>query len=296
MRFVISGASGYLGRMLRSDLARSGHDVTRLVRVPPRSPDESRWDPSAGVVDPDVLAAADVVVNLSGANIGRPWTPSYKRVLMSSRVDTTGTLARALAALPAPPLYVSQSAVGYYGDAGDRELDESSPAGSTYAAEMARAWEAATTPAAEAGVRVVLLRTGVVLEAESTAFRLMALPFRLGLGGRFGSGEQYFGSIGLADWLGALRFLVDLPDAAGAYNLTLPVPPTNAEVTAAFGALLHRPTFLTVPGGLVRLGVGDLADELLGSRRIVPRRLLDAGYEFGAPDITAAIAAALDKR
>lgn len=296
MRFVISGASGYLGRMLRSDLARSGHDVTRLVRVPPRSPDESRWDPSSGIVDREVLASADVVVNLSGANIGRPWTPSYKRVLMSSRVDTTGTLARALAALPTPPLFVSQSAVGYYGDAGDRELDESSPAGSTFAAEMARAWEAATAPAAEAGVRVILLRTGVVLDADSTAFRLMALPFRLGLGGRFGSGEQYFGSIGLADWLGAVRFLLDLPGASGAYNLTLPVPPTNAEVTAAFGTLLHRPTFATVPGALVRLGVGDLSDELLGSRRIVPRRLLDAGYEFSAPDITAAIAAALNQR
>jgi uncharacterized protein (TIGR01777 family) len=282
--------------MLRAELARSGHEVVRLVRVPPRSPDESRWDPSGGIVDREVLAAADVVVNLSGANIGRPWTPSYKRVLMSSRVDTTGTLARALAAIERPPLFVSQSAVGYYGDAGSRELDESAPAGSTYAARMAEAWEAATGPAAEAGVRVVLLRTGVVLDSGSTAFKLMALPFRLGLGGRFGSGEQYFGSIGLADWLGAVRFLVDRPDAAGAYNLTLPNPPTNAEVTAAFGALLRRPTFLTVPGGLVRLGVGDLSDELLGSRRVVPRRLLDAGYEFAAPDITAAIAAALNRR
>jgi uncharacterized protein (TIGR01777 family) len=295
VRFVISGASGYLGRMLRADLARDGHEVVRLVRVPPRSPDESRWDPSAGVVDREVLAGADVVVNVSGANIGRPWTPSYKRVLLSSRVDTMGTLARALATLERPPLFVSQSAVGYYGDAGDRELDESAPAGSTYAARMAAAWEAAAAPAVEAGVRVVVLRTGVVLGRSAIAFQALALPFRLGLGGRFGSGSQYFASVGLADWLGAVRFLIARPDAEGAYNVTLPTPPTNAEVTAAFGALLRRPTFLTVPGLPVRLAVGDLADELLGSRRVLPRRLLDAGYEFIAPDVTSAIRAALGR-
>lgn len=294
MSFVITGASGYLGQALCADLHAHGHHVSRLVRRPPLSAAECRWDPARGVVDRDVLAAADVIVNLSGASVGRPWTSGYKRTLRSSRLEPTSTLARALAAMESPPLFVSQSAVGYYGGRnGALELDESCPAGDEFVAVMASDWEAATDPAEAAGVRVIRLRTGVVLGREAPAFRAMTLPFQFGIGGRLGSGEQYFGGITLTDWLAAVRFLVQRPAANGPYNLTLPVAPTNAELTAALGAALHRPTLLSAPAALLRVGLGDLADELLGSHRTVPRRLLDAGFSFTSPNIESAVADAL---
>lgn len=287
MHWVIAGASGFLGTALVGDLERDGHDVTRLVRRAPRGPGESRWDPVSGEVDADVLRRADVVVNLAGANIGRlPWTASYRRTLRDSRISSTRTLAAALAGLADPPVFVAQSAIGWYGrDRGAEWLDEDSDAGSGFLADLVRDWEAATSAAEQANVRVVRLRTGLVLDRGGGALRLIALPFQFGLGARLGSGRQYMGVIGLPDWLAAVRHLATEPSCAGAYNLVLPEPPTNEEFTRRLAAALRRPAFLRVPGPVLRLALGEFSWELLGSRRLRPRRLLDSGFTFRSPTL-----------
>lgn len=301
MHYVIAGGSGFLGRALRAALARDGHSVTRLVRRPApieaARADESPWDPRTGDVDHQVLAEADVVVNLCGTTIGRPhWTASYRRGLHDSRVASTRSLATALARIDEPPAFLAQSAVGYYGeDRGAEILDEDSSPGRGFLADLVAAWEAAAEPAHEAGVRVCHLRTGLVLDRAGGTFPLQALPFRFGMGGRVGSGRQYFPAIGLADWVAAALFLGSAPTARGVFNLTAPEPATNAELTAELGRLLHRPTPLPLPAPMLRLALGGLAAELLGSRRIVPRRLLEAGFTFQTPDISSTLAAALGR-
>ncbi|WP_020573295.1 TIGR01777 family oxidoreductase [Actinopolymorpha alba] len=297
MRYVIAGASGFLGRALRAQLARDGHEVTRLVRSEPRTPHESYWNPARGEVDDGVLSHADVVVNLAGASIGRiPWTSSYRETLRQSRIGTTLTLARALAGLDDPPAFIAQSATGYYGkERGTEEIDEYSPPGEGFLADLARDWENSTAPAEDAGVRVVRLRTGLVLDVSGGAFPLMALPFRFGLGGRLGSGRQFVGMVSLPDWVAAATFVAGQADARGPYNVSLPEPTTNAELTAAIGAVLHRPTLLPAPAFALRLMLNGLADELLGSVRVLPRRLLEAGFTFGSPDVTSLVTTALHK-
>ncbi|GAA2757213.1 TIGR01777 family oxidoreductase [Actinopolymorpha rutila] len=298
MRFVLAGGSGFLGQALRTRLTGEGHEVTQLVRRPPQAADQRRWDPDRGQVDAEVLAGADAVVNLAGANLGRvPWTSSYRQTIRTSRLGTTSTLARALAELPDPPVFVSGSATGYYGkDRGDLLLDEDSPAGDGFLAELCRDWEAATDPADRAGVRVVHLRTSPVLDRSGGVFKLMERQFRLGAGGRLGSGRQYLPMIALDDWLSAVQFLVDRADARGPYNLTIPEPATNAEFTKALGAALHRPTLLPVPAVALRTALGEFSAEMLGSVRLMPRRLLDAGFTFAAPDVTALVDSALHRR
>ncbi|HEY8455300.1 MAG TPA: TIGR01777 family oxidoreductase [Actinopolymorphaceae bacterium] len=295
MRWVLAGASGFLGKALHAELGRLGHDVVRLVRRPPESPHESAWNPVRGEVDPGVLGEADVVVNLAGANIGRvPWTASYRHTIRASRVTTTRTLARALADLENPPTFIAQSAIRYYGvGRGDELLTEDSGPGEGFLASVVQEWEAATEPAERAGVRVVRLRTGVVLDSSGGAFPLLVLPFRFGLGGQLGSGRQYMGMISLVDWLAAVRFVAEREDCRGPYNLTLPEPPTNAEFTKALGAALHRPTVARVPAFVLRTLLGGFSAELLDSVRIVPRRLLDAGFRFTAPDVESLVATAL---
>lgn len=297
MRYVLAGASGFLGRALHADLAGAGHDVIRLVRRSPQSPHESRWDPAHDQVDPGVLADADAVVNLAGASIGRiPWTAAYRQTLRESRVTTTRTLANAMASVPEPPVFVAQSAIRYYGEGrGDEVLTEESLPGRGFLAGVVREWEDATAPAERAGVRVVRLRTGVVLDRSGGAFPLMTTPFRLGLGGRLGSGQQYMGMVTLSDWLSAVRFVVERAHCQGPYNLTLPEPPTNVEFTEALGAALKRPTPVPVPAFVLRTVLGGFSIELLDSLRILPNRLLEAGFRFSAPDVTRAVAAALHR-
>lgn len=294
MRWVIAGSSGFLGQALAGDLGRHGHQVVRLVRREPSGPGQSRWDPALGLLDKQVLADADVVVNLAGANVGRvPWTASYKREIRESRTSTTGTLATALTELArrgpattAAPVFVSMSAIGYYGkDRPVGAIDEHTAPGGGFLAETVRMWEECTRPAEQAGVRVVRLRTGVVLGHGGGVYPLMSFPFRFGLGARLGSGRQYMGMIGLDDFLAAVRFLAERADCAGPYNLTLPHPPTNAEFTRALGRSLHRPAVLGVPAAVLRTVLGGFADELLGSAKIFPRRLLQAGFRFETPDV-----------
>ncbi len=294
MRYVVAGASGFLGTALTGDLARDGHDVVRLVRREAGQPGEHRWDPYAGELDPAVLADADVVVNLAGATIGRPWTPSYKKVIRESRVRTTATLAGAVAATSNPPALLVQSGIGGYGnDRGDELLDEESELGSGFLADVVRLWEGAAAPAVEAGARVCYLRTGVVLDPGALAFKLISLPFRLGLGGRLGSGRQYFPVLSLTDWLRALRFVAEHNELSGPVNLCLPEPATNTEFAKALASALHRPALLPVPGFAIKAATGDLAWEVLGSTRAMPARLLHEGFEFKHPTVASAVTSAV---
>ena len=290
MRLAVAGASGFLGSALVPVLRADGHQVLRLVRREPRDPDEVRWDPGTGRLDLDALTGLDGAINLAGAPIGaRRWTPEYKQVIRDSRVDTTAALATALAGLdPAPRVLLAGSAAGYYGDTGTVPVDESAPAGVTFLAGVARDTEAATAPAVAAGVRVAFLRTGIVLHPGGGSLARVFPLLRLGLGGSLGSGRQYWSWISLPDELRAIRFLLTADGLAGPVNLTAPHPVPNREVIAAFGRALHRPTVLRVPAGVLRATLGELAGEALQSQRVLPRRLLDAGFTFDHSDIASA--------
>lgn len=295
MRVAISGAGGLIGSALARDLRADGIEVVRLVRRDARSADEIGWDPQAGgSLDPASLRGLDAVVHLSGAPIaeGR-WTPVRKALLRASRIDSTATLAAAMvAAETGPDVLLCGSAIGYYGDTGDRLADESAPPGDGFLAGLVRDWEAATTPAADAGIRVVSLRSGVVLARGGMLGRLLP-PFRLGLGAKVGSGRQYFSWISLADEVGAIRFLLDRAELSGPVNLTAPQPVTNAQFTRALAQALHRPAMLTLPSGVLRVALGEVAGELLASARVVPAKLEAAGFTFRHPDIASALAAVL---
>jgi uncharacterized protein (TIGR01777 family) len=281
VKVVLTGASGPLGQALVRSFREDGHGVTRLVRRVPSAPDEARWDPQGGTVDRGAVDGADLVVHLAGETPGsRLWTAGHARDVMESRVLGTGTIARAVADAGIPRL-LSASGTGYYGNPGDRELDESAPAGTGFMAEVARRWEESTQPARDGGARVVPMRTGVVVTAKGGAFGRRLLPiFRFGIGGRIGSGRQWFSWIALQDYVRAVRFLVERDDITGPVNVCAPEPLTNADMTAAMGRVLHRPTLAVAPSFGVRWVFGDFGKDLLGGQRVVPRRLLDAGFEF----------------
>ncbi len=294
MKVVLTGASGLLGPALASSFRSDGHEVLRLVRRPPSAPDQARWDPVGGTVDAGALRGADLVVHLAGAGIGdQPWTPSHRRAVLDSRVDGTTTIARAVADHGVATL-LSMSGIAYYGNPGDQVLDESSPAGDTYLAEVARRWEETTAPAAESGARVVTMRTGVVVSAKGGAFGRRLLPlFRFGLGGRLGSGDQWFSWVALTDYVRAVRFLGEHAGIDGAVNVTSPEPLTNADLTSAMSRVLHRPALLRAPGFGLRLVFREFGDDLLHGQRVVPRRLLDAGFTFTHTAFEPALRAAL---
>jgi len=297
MRVVVSAASGLIGSALAADLAGAGAEVVRLVRRPPQTPAELRWDPRepGGGLDPGALGDADAVVHLSGAPIAsRRWTPARKALLRSSRIGSTAALARALAAAdPRPGVLLCASAIGYYGQTGGREVDETAPPGTGFLAELVRDWEAAAEPARTAGIRVVSFRSGVVLAASGGMLGRLLPPFRLGLGARIGSGQQYLSWISVTDEVRAIRFLLDDKHAAGAFNLTAPFPVTNAQFTNALAGTLGRPAALTLPSAVLRAALGEVASELLGSARVLPARLEAAGFGFTHADIGTALGALL---
>ncbi|MFB9236179.1 TIGR01777 family oxidoreductase [Plantactinospora siamensis] len=297
MRIVLAGASGFLGRSLVDRLAADGHQLTWLVRRPPAGADQVQWNPSAGALDPAVLAGADAVINLAGAGVGdKRWTDAYKRVIRSSRVDSTGTIARTIAGLPPadrPAALLNSSAVGWYGDTGDTEVTEEAPAGDGFLADVCRVWEAATRPAEDAGVRVVRLRTGLPLDRDGGLLKPQLLPFRLGAGARLGNGRQWMPWISLPDWLSAVLFLLDRSDLAGPVNVVGPAPVTNAEFTRELGAALHRPALLMLPGVALRIALGEFAGEALRSQRVLPGALRRAGFEWAHPDLPSALRAVL---
>ncbi|MEU0811499.1 TIGR01777 family oxidoreductase [Streptomyces sp. NPDC005970] len=298
MRIAITGSSGLIGTALVRSLRADGHEVVRLVRRPPRAADEVRWEPKRQWVDTEGLAGCAAVVHLAGAGIGdRRWTDAYKKELRDSRVLGTAAIAEAAASLDTPPrVLVSGSAIGIYGDTGERAVDESAPPGEGFLAGLCQEWEEAAGAAQDAGVRTVFARTGLVVAGEGGAWGRLFPLFRLGLGGRMGSGRQYWSFIALDDHIAALRHILTTEGLAGPVNLTAPEPVTNREVTAAMGRVLGRPTLLSVPAPALRLALGELSSDVLGSVRAVPRRLLDSGFTFAHPGIEEALRAALAAR
>ncbi|HEV2088771.1 MAG TPA: TIGR01777 family oxidoreductase [Cryptosporangiaceae bacterium] len=292
MRVAVTGASGVIGSALVPALRNDGYDVLRLVRGVPTAPDERRWEPAVRLLDPAVLSDVDAVVHLAGAGVAdRRWTDDYKRTIRDSRVDGTLTVAEALArATPRPRVLLSASAVGYYGDRGDDVVDESAPPGEGFLPEVCQEWEAATAPAADAGVRVVLMRTGLVCSPRGGLLDRMVPLFKLGLGGKLGSGRQYQPWISLRDEVDAIRFLLVSPEISGPANLTGPVPVTNAEFTRALAEVLHRPAVLPVPRLALRTVLGPFADEgVLAGQRAVPAVLSAHGFAFTDPDVRSAL-------
>jgi uncharacterized protein (TIGR01777 family) len=290
MRIVVAGASGYLGRPLVKALRAHGHQITRLVRRPPGSSDETRWDPDRGELDPSVVDGTDAVINLCGVGVeDKRWTPTYKQLLVSSRVRPTTTLAGALARSDnGPKVLLNASAVGFYGDRGDEELTEESPAGTGFFPELVGRWEAATAPAEAAGVRVAHLRTGLVLGPGGGLLGPMVPLFRLGLGGRLASGRQWMPWISLADEVGAIEYLLEAP-VSGPVNLAGPAPVRNTEFARTLGAILRRPVLVPAPRFGLRLVLGGFANEALASLRVRDAVLRTAGYRYTHGDLESAL-------
>ena len=298
---VISGGTGLIGSALARSLAADGHRVARLARPESKATTGTTiaWDPQAGTIDAAALEGADAVVNLAGAGIGdKKWTPARKQEVLDSRLRATGLLARTVAGLADPPaVFVSGSAVGYYGNRGDERLTEDSAPGDDFLAEVCTQWEDAARPAAEAGLRVAWVRTGLVLDAHGGVLHRLLLPFRLGLGGRTGSGTQYRSWISLADEVSAIRRVIDDPSLGGPVDVTAPNPVTDAEFATTLARVLHRPAKLPTPTlPLKVIYGGELVQHLLlDGQRVFPEKLLASGFTFAHPDLETALRAVLGK-
>jgi uncharacterized protein len=297
MRIAVTGSSGLIGTALVAALRAEGHQVIRLVRAAPTGGDTIAWDPLAdgGGLDPRSLDGVAAVVHLAGAGVAdRRWTDTYKAEIRDSRVTGTRALVSALTAMATPPgVLLSGSAIGWYGDTGGREVDESSPAGTGFLADVVADWEAAAAAATQAGVRVVTMRTGLVLASSGGVLARLLPLFRLGLGAKLGPGTQVISWVGLSEMVAIIRFLLTHGEVSGPVNVTTPNPVTNQEFTAALAAAVHRPAVLAVPVPVLRAAIGGASSELLSSARVLPRRLLTAGYEYRHPAIAGALAAEL---
>jgi uncharacterized protein (TIGR01777 family) len=295
MRIVLAGASGFLGRPLTESLRQEGHSLTALTRRPRGDAlvHEIAWQPD-GTAGPwaEALDDADAVVNLAGESIAaRRWSPERKEALTSSRVLSTRSLVAACTrARRPPPVLISASAVGYYGPRGDEIVTEADPAGRDFLARLSTAWEQEAVAAEASGTRVVLLRTGLVLERDGGALASMLWPFRLGVGGPLGYGRQYWSWIHRADWIALVGFLLAHPSVSGPINATAPTPVTNAAFTRALARALRRPALLTAPAFALRLAMGELADGLLlAGQRVIPERALALGFQFAYRDLESAL-------
>jgi len=285
MRVAITGASGLIGTALAARLKSEGHDVRPLKRGA-----AADWDPATGWIRPGALEGIDAVVHLAGESIGKGrWSPKRKQELRSSRIDSTRLLVSEISKMASPPVFVAASAIGYYGNREDEVIDETSARGEGFLADLVRDWEAESLKAEDAGARTVLLRFGVILAKEGGALPQMMLPFKFGAGGRLGSGRQWFSWVALEDAVSILiRSLTT--DMSGVYNVTAPEPVTNRELTKALSKVLKRPAIVPVPPFALRLVLGESADELLlAGQRVLPRRLLDAGYSFRQTEISTAL-------
>jgi uncharacterized protein (TIGR01777 family) len=298
MKILVTGSSGLIGSALVAELGRRGHDVLAAVRRDPRSASEVRWDPAAGTIDTAALAGVEAVVHLAGAGIGdRRWTDAYKREILESRTKGTRTIAEAIAAMPVKPrVFLSGSAIGFYGDRGNETVDETSAHGDGFLADVVRDWEAAAAPAVDAGIRTVYLRTGIVLTPRGGALKKQLPLFKLGLGGRFGNGRQWQSWISLDDEIAAILHLLD-SSLAGPVNLVAPNPVTNAGFTSVLARVLRRPALLPIPsfGPALLLG-GELADALLYTgQRVEPAALERDGFRFTHPELDGALRAMLGR-
>ncbi len=289
-RILVSGASGPIGAALVPSLKATGATVTRLVRKAVNGPDQVMWDP-AHALSPDSVTGFDAVVHLAGESIVGRWTAAKKRRILESRVQGTGHLAESVAKASQPPrVFISASAVGFYGNRGDEILREDSPSGEGFAAEICRQWEGAAQPAARAGIRTAQMRIGVVMSADGGALPKMLTPFRLGLGGRLGDGRQWWTWVSARDVAGAIQHVLNHESLSGPINTVAPNPVTNAEFTRILASVLKRPAIFPMPAFAVRLIFGEMGEELfLGSQRVEPARLLASGYRFQHPDLKSAL-------
>ena len=295
MKLVLTGASGLIGPALRSSLLADGHSVRTLVRHETGKADEDQWDPTQGLMDPDVLEGVDVVVCLSGAGVGdHRWTDSYKQTIVSSRVDSVGTVVRTMVGSGSTAKLVSASAVGYYGDTGDAVVDEQTPAGKGFLADVCVKWEGAAEPAQSAGIPVSFLRTGLVLAKNGGLLKRLVPLVKAGIGGKLGSGRQYMPWISLADEIAAIRFVID-HDLPGPVNLTGPAPARNVDLTKALGSALNRPTIFPVPAVGARIVLGEFAGDVLTGQKALPAKLQGAGFEFAHTTVETAIRAELGR-
>ena len=295
LRVAITGATGMIGSMLQPALAAGGHQVIRIVRRAPAA-GEIRWDPEGRGLDPASLAGVDAVVHLAGENIGVRWTAGRKRAIVESRTRGTRLLVDAMTKAPdGPRTLVSASAIGFYGERGEEEVTEVSPPGTGFLPEVCIAWEANAMAAADAGVRVVTIRTGLVLTKAGGVLQRMLLPFRLGLGGRLGDGQQWMSWVSSDDLIGVYRHALE-GDMRGPLNAVAPAAVRNREFTAALGRALHRPAVLVVPKTALRLAFGEMADAaILASTHVLPAALERTGYRFLHPDLDRALAHELGK-
>jgi uncharacterized protein (TIGR01777 family) len=295
---LVSGASGLIGAALVEALRAQNSKVRRLVRRAASRADEVSWYPERGEIDPRAMDGVTAVVNLAGENLSQRWTTSARRLIRDSRVQSTTLLARAIAhANPRPRVLVSASAMGIYGTHRDDPVDESGSLADDFLASVCKEWEASTAPASDAGVRVALSRTGLVIARDGGVLARLLLPFRLGLGGRLGSGRQWMSWVALTDVVGALRFMIEAETLAGPVNVVAPKPVTNAEFTDTLGRVLGRPTFTVVPAFALELALGQMAtDTALASQRIVPRRLTESGFQFALPTLESALRRELSSR
>ncbi len=299
MKILITGASGLIGKALQASFAEKGCEMLLASRQEAKDDRHIRWSMDTGFADEDLprLEGFDAFIHLAGESIGGGlrWSDEKKKAIRDSRVFGTRTMIEALARIDKKPkVFISGSAIGFYGDRGDQEMTEASPAGDTFLAEVCREWEAESRRAEDMGVRTVLPRTGIVLSKEGGALATMLTPFKLGVGGVVGSGKQWMSWVSLDDVVGAFNFALENESMRGAVNLVSPNPATNEEFTKTLGAVLYRPTFLPLPEFAVNLVFGEMGDSLLlDSTRVVPKRLLDAGYEFRYTELRRALEHAL---
>lgn len=294
---AITGGTGLIGSALTALLRTGGHMVRWITRRPDITRGDIGWDPDAGTLEPAALAGVDAVVHLAGANVGERWTEAHKEAIWRSRELGTRTLVTAMERMAEPPkVLISGSATGYYGDTGSIVLDESSDAGVGFLAEVCQTWEKETAPASDAGIRVALARSGIVLTPSGGALEKMLPPFQLGFGGPLGSGKQWMSWISLEDEIAALYFLLMHSECSGPYNLTAPTPVTNAEFVRTLGTVLHRPAMLPVPAFALTALFGEMASAtILGGQRVLPARLQGAGFRFQYPDLASALRAELGR-
>ena len=297
MLLLVAGASGFLGRHLVEGLRANGDEVRSLVRSAPSAPDQVRWDPAHGSLDPTALDGVDVVVNVAGSpTLGNPHSKTWARNMLESRVSTTRTLAEAIATHPGKPAFLAQNGVGWYGDHGPEVITEASGTrGDAFMTNVSREWQSAATPAVDAGARVCVLRTVPVYDRTAPPLKQQLLMFQLGLGAQLGDGRQFFPVISLRDWVAAVIHVGHDASLSGPVNLCAPRTPTNAEFTQALARAVHRKAFLRVPAFVIKPGAGRMANEVLGSLNVVPEVLGKSGFRFRDEDVDDVLAEGLKK-